>query len=141
MAITTPQVFQTLAPIMHSGQGLNNAIGKGLRTYNGGVTALASGGATGAPVLTNGINALSVVATGTDSVAMPPSVPGSIVIIQNNGVAAAQVFANPVSSLASGVLDTLNGTAGATGIAVGNGKMAILICTAYGAWVGPVALA
>jgi hypothetical protein len=83
------------------------------------------------------------VATGGDSVQLPPSgtAGGGSVVVFNGGAASTQVFANAVSSLPSGVLDTINGTAGATGVAVANGKTAIFMCSAAGAWFGPVALA
>jgi hypothetical protein len=139
--ITTPQVFPTLAPQLVAGDALNKALGNGLLNYQDAVTALAGGGAAGAPGLCIGLNRLSVVATGNDSAVLPMSLPGAQVTVINNGVASAQIFANPVSSLPSGVLDTINGTAGATGVPVGNGKIATFICTALGAWFGPVALA
>lgn len=141
--ITTPQVFPTLAPQLVAGDALNKAIGNGLLNYQDGVTALAGGGVAGAPVLALGVNKLSVVATGNDSVMLPPSgtAGGGAVVVSNQGVASAQVFANSASSLPTGVLDTINGTAGATGVAVANGKTAIFWTTAAGAWFGPVALA
>lgn len=143
MAIVQPQTFKTLAPIMHSGSALNAAVGNGLRNYQDAITALAGGGATGAPLLALGVNKVTVVATGADSVIMPMSgtALGGAVFVSNQGASSLQVFANPASSLPSGVLDTINGTAGATGVAVANGKTAIFWSTAAGAWFGPVALA
>jgi hypothetical protein len=141
--IVQPQPFKTLAPAMHSGSALNAAISNGLLNYQDAITALAGGGAAGAPTLALGVNRLTVVATAADSVMLPPSgtSSGGSVVIVNQGVASTQVFANTVSSLATGVLDTINGTAGATGVAVANGKTAIFWTTAAGAWFGPVALA
>lgn len=141
--INQPQPFQVLAPAMHSGSALNAAIARGLRNYQDAITALAGGGAAGAPLLALGVNKVTVVASGADSVMLPPSwtALGGSVIIVNNGASSLQVFANPVSSLPSGVLDTINGTAGATGVAVANAKTAIFWATAAGAWFGPVALA
>jgi hypothetical protein len=143
MGIVTPQPFPILAPFMPPGDALNKAIANGLLNYQDGITALAGGGAAGSPVLALGVNKLSVVATGNDSVMLPPSgaAGGGAVVVSNQGVASTQVFANSVSSLPTGVLDTINGTAGATGVAVGNGKTAIFWTTAAGAWFGPVALA
>ena len=133
--------FKTLGPHLVSGAALNNAIGQGSLNAQDTITALAGGGAAGAPNLALGINRASVVASAADSVMLPPSLASNIVIFQNSGANACQVFANTVSSLPAGTLDTINGTAGATGVAVGAGKMAIFCCYTTGAWVGPVALA
>jgi|SRR6185312_103943 len=139
--ISTPQAFKTLGPHLVSGQSLNEAVGNGLRNSRDAITALAGGGATGAPLLAYGINHVTVTASAADSVMLPPSLPGAIVMVTNNGAQSLQVFANTVSSLSSGILDTINGTAGATGVAVAAATTAMLMCSAYGAWFGPVALA
>jgi hypothetical protein len=141
--ITTPQPFPTLAPNMPSGDALNKAIANGLRNYQDAITALAGGGAAGAPLLALGVNKITTVANANDSVQLPPSgtAGGGAVVVANTSGASLQVFANSASSLPTGVLDTINGTAGATGVAVGNGKTAIFWTTAAGAWFGPVALA
>lgn len=140
--IVQPQPFATLAPAMHSGMALNKAIANGFYNSQDAITALAGGGAAGAPLVCYGLNKVTTVATANDSVMLPPSLPGAIVFLENlGGGASLQVFANTSSSLPTGVLDTINGTAGATGIAVTNGHTAMLMCTALGAWFGPVALA
>jgi hypothetical protein len=133
--------FKILGPHMASGDTLNKTIGQGSLNAQDTITALAGGGATGAAPLYLGMNRASVVATTADSVMLPPSNATNIVIFQNSGAQSCQVFANTTSSLAAGTLDTINGTAGATGVAVAAGKMAIFCCFTTGAWVGPVALA
>lgn len=140
MAAQTPQAFPG-GPGLQDGTTLNRVLGAGLRNYSDAIVAHAGGGTASATQLVLGINNVPTVATSADSLVMPQSVPGGFVMIVNGGVASATVYANPVSALPSGVLDTLNGTAGATGISVANGKTALLFCTAFGAWVGPVALA
>lgn len=142
MAAATPQVYTTLGPHLVTGSGLNTSIGNGLRNYSDTITALA-GGAQSAltPVLALGVNKITTVASANDSVVLPPSKPGSVCFITNTTVTAAQIFANLTSSLPSNVEDTINGTAGATGVSLAAGKTAILMCSAYGAWFGPVALA
>lgn len=120
---------------------INKALANGLRNYADSLTALAGGGQAGATPLVNGVNHVKTVASANDSLMLPPAVPGSMVFMRNDGADAAQVFANTQSSLPSGVEDTINGTAGATGVSVAAGKTAILMCTVYGAWFGPVALA
>lgn len=119
---------------------VNAAIANGLRNYSDGLVALAGGGQAGSTLLALGVNFVKTVATGSDSLMLPPAVPGSVLLVKNGGANAAQVFANTQSSLPSGVEDTINGTAGATGVSVGSGATAMLMCTAYGAWFGPVAL-
>lgn len=138
---TNVSFFKVLAPHLVSGDSLNRSIGAGSLNAQDTITALAGGGATGAPLLALGINRASVVASAADSVMLPQSQATSIVIFQNSGASSCQVFANNVSSLPAGTLDTINGTAGATGVAVAAGKMAIFCCFTTGAWVGPVALA
>jgi hypothetical protein len=141
MAIPNSGIPAT-GPTLQDGNKLNAAIANGLRNYFDAITALAGGGAAGAPQLVYGVNKVTTVASGNDSVQLPPSIPGASVIVENNGGGnSLQVFANVTSSLPTNVLDTINGTAGATGVAVANGKTAIFNCTAYGAWWGPVALA
>lgn len=141
MAFQVPQVYSTLGPHLVSGSSLNSAIGNQLQNYNDGVTALAGGGQANAVQLSSGISKIATVATANDSVKLPPSKPGTTCLIQNSTANACQVFSNSTSSLPAGTLDTINGTAGATGISVAAGKTAMLSCTAYGAWFGPVALA
>jgi hypothetical protein len=93
-----------------------------------GVVALAGGGRSAAtPLLSGGFNTVATVATATDSVVLPPAVQGMEIFVQNDGVAAMQVFANGA--------DTINGTAGATGVAHAAGKLAIYVCHADGKWL------
>ena len=47
--------------------------------------------------------------------------------MQNDGAASMQVFANGT--------DTINGTAGGTGVAHANGKLALYVCHADGKWL------
>jgi hypothetical protein len=141
MPPVTPQVYQTLGPSLRGGLALNNDIANSLRNYSDTITALAGGGATGAVLLALGINKVTTVGSAADSVMLPKSTPGAVVIVTNTTATAMQVFANTTSSLPSAVLDTINGTAGATGVSVAAGKTAIFMCSAYGAWFGPVALA
>lgn len=141
MALTVPQVYTTLGPHLVTGSGLNSAIGNQLQNYNDAITAFAGGGQASAVQLGSGLSKITVVASANDSVKLPPSKPGATCQIQNTTGNACQVFSNSVSSLPSSVLDTINGTAGATGISIAANRTAILSCTAYGAWSGPVALA
>jgi hypothetical protein len=139
---TANSTFQILGPHLVSGSSLNRAIGEGKLNAQDNIVALSGGGVVGAvPQLYLGLNRVSTAAAGGDSVMMPPSSPGSIVILENNGVSSVQVFANSTSSLPTGVRDTINGVIAATGVPVATGKMAVFCCFSAGAWVGPVALA
>ena len=138
-----PQPFQP-GPRIIDGTSLNQALGSDANTAQDGIVALAGGGNTSAspaPLLVYGQNRIVTVASANDSVQLPPSTPGASVWVHNGDAShSVQVFANLSSSLASGVLDTINGTAGATGVAVASGKDAYFRCYSAGAWYGPVAM-
>lgn len=91
-----------------------------------GIVALAGGGRTGAPVLNAGSNEVVTVASGADSVVLPKAVLGAVIVVVNAGASSLQVFANGS--------DTINGTAGATGVAQGNGLTALYIASDLGQW-------
>ena len=94
---------------------------------NPGLTALAGGGlSSSTPVLLNGTNLLATVASSADSVVLPKAVPGMVVVLANAGANPAQVFGNGS--------DTINGTAGATGISVANAKRTMFIAFDLGVW-------
>lgn len=91
-----------------------------------GITALAGGGRPNAPILNLGSNEIVTVASGADSVVLPKAVPGSVIFVANAGANAMQVFANGS--------DTINGTAGATGISVANAKRILFVAADLGQW-------
>jgi hypothetical protein len=97
-----------------------------------GLTALAGGGQTGATALGYGLNQVGTVASGSDSVQLPACSVGAVVYVTNDGANSMQVFG------AVGRTDTINGTAGATGVAQANGAHAIYVCAvpaaASGKW-------
>jgi hypothetical protein len=100
------------------------------------LTALAGGGRTGAAALDKQFDRLSVVATAADSAVLPAAAAGDWRLVINDGVAAAQVFANGT--------DTIDGTAGATGVVLPNGFRAMFFCLTAGAWqsiMGPISAA
>jgi len=103
-----------------------NKIGAILGSGDSGVTATAGGGRATAYPIKAANTQISVCATGGDSVVLPPSYPGLRVAIQNDGAASCQVFANGT--------DTINGTAGATGVALANGATAMYLCILTGQW-------
>lgn len=91
-----------------------------------GLTAFAGGGRPNAVPIVAAFVQFSVVATGADSCVLPKAYPGLTVTIQNDGAASMQVFANGS--------DTINGTAGATGVALANGATAEYSCIVAGQW-------
>lgn len=94
---------------------------------NGPITALAGGGRSAStPPLLRGVNIVGTVATTGDSVVLRKAMAGAIVIVRNAGANAMQVFASGS--------DTINGTAGSTGISVASGKSVIFFATSDSAW-------
>jgi hypothetical protein len=97
-----------------------------LTSFQGGIVALAGGGRTGSPTLNAAFVELATVATGADSVQLPVAKVGLAITITNSGANSAQIFANGT--------DTINGTAGATGVALAAAATAEFICTKDGVW-------
>ena len=114
-------------PRLIDGFDLNLAISKGHRSFgDNSITALAGGGITGAPLLTDGYMTIATVATAADSVLLPLAEGGASRFVRNAGANAAQVFAAGGS--------TINGTAGTTGISVAAGKSVLFFSPAPGVW-------
>lgn len=92
-----------------------------------GITALAGGGRAGSPVVTAGYTEVATVATAADSIQLPAALFGMQLYVHNAAAAnSMQVFANGS--------DTINGVAGATGVAQAATKGAIYECYADGKW-------
>jgi hypothetical protein len=99
-------------------------------TYANNLTARAGGGQANATQLTACLNRVTVVATAADSVQLPQAVGGqAITVINAGGGNSLQMFGQ------SGLTDTINGTAGSTGIAIASGK-SIELFSFPGAWHG-----
>jgi hypothetical protein len=114
---------------MEDGDQLNEWLGQPKIDSNPGLTALAGGGQAGATQLKLGSNELATVASAADSVQLPSADGNSVVVLRNNGANAAQVFGK------SGFTDTIDGTAGATGISVSNAKTVVFFSVDVGKWV------
>ena len=95
---------------------------------SGALTALAGGGQTGATQLINGVNRVATVASAADSVQLPKAAAGSIVYVANDGAQDMTVFGK------EGTSDTINGTAGATGVSQATTKAAVYFCAIAGKW-------
>ena len=100
----------------------------GFVSYQNGITATAGGTRAAAYPLNAAFNRITTCATAADSVALPPAFGGQEVTVINSGAAAAQVFA------AVGTNDTINGTAGATGISLGAAGKAQFVSPGPGLW-------
>jgi hypothetical protein len=98
---------------------------------NDNIVALA-GGALNAntPVLTLGANEVGTVASGNDSVVLPSAVAGSVVYMLNAGANTVKVYGNGS--------DTINGTAGGTGVTYATTKRVLFIAIADGEWIANV---
>lgn len=111
-----PQIFVDGYRLI-DGTELNNALAMPMLQTNPGLTALAGGGRPNATALVYGSNQVTTVASAADSVVLPVGSPGAVVVARNSGANAMQVFAQGS--------DTINGTAGSTGISVANAKTVI----------------
>lgn len=107
---------------------------QGQTKVNDGLTAHSGGTQAAALLLTHGLNNVTTVAAGADSVKLPPAVLGKIVYVMNSAAAnSMQVFGGGTS--------TINGVATATGVAQAAGKGAVYICISgdgtdvAGAWM------
>jgi hypothetical protein len=104
-----------------------SGFGSAGHTFQTGLVALAGGGQTGATALNKAINVVSTVATSADSCQLPPAYGGQVVYVTNAGANSMTVYG------AEGRTDTINGTAGATGVALASTKNAVYFSTT-GVW-------
>ena len=91
------------------------------------VTAAAGGGKANATPITSANARITTVATAADSVLIPSPRAGDIMLLRNDGAASAQVFGAGTA--------TINGADTATGVALANGKIALLQSFVAGAWL------
>lgn len=107
--------------------GLNYALATPQWQTNSNVVALAGGALSAStPVLVVGSNEVITVASSGDSVVLPNAPLGSVVFVANAGANAMQVFGYGS--------DTINGTAGATGISVANAKRIMFVKADVSQW-------
>jgi hypothetical protein len=95
---------------------------------SGALTATAGGNQANGVQLTQGVNEITVCATNADSAQLPPADAGARVYVGNSGAADAKIFGK------NGRTDTINGTAGATGVTLATTKNAVLFCAVAGKW-------
>lgn len=110
-----------------NGDELNKALSYPKWAYKNGITATPSGTVDDSVEITETVSRVTTVTTAADGVALPVAVPGALFVLINADAADSMtVFAKDGS--------TINGTAGATGVAHAAGITALYICAAAGAW-------
>ncbi len=108
------------------GNDLNKLSGNMFSAASG-LTAGAGGTRAAAFPIAASKNQFTVVATAADACVLPVAYPGLNVCIQNDDAAdSMKVFANGN--------DTINATAGATGVDLANGAAAMFVCIVAGNW-------
>lgn len=128
MGITLPRLpfsILTASKQLISGEHINKVNGL-LTSFQGAVTALAGGGYAGAPTLNAAFVELTTVATGGDSVALPPAKCGLNICVTNSGASSANIFPQPA--------DTINAGAAGAAIALAAAAVAYYTCTKDGVW-------
>lgn len=129
--MATPVRFQS-GFRLEDGNALNTALATPQWQTNYGITALAGGALSAStPVLTLGMNVVTVVATAGDSVVLPPAIAGSVVYMLNADIVdAVKVYGNGS--------DTINGTAGGTGVSYAAAKRVMFMAVTNGVWIANV---
>lgn len=111
-----------------SGTRMNELSGM-LSSFVGSIAALAGGAQAGSPVLNAAFNEITTVTSASDSVQLPIAQVGLRVCVTNSGAGnSLQIFGNQSNT------DTINGTAGATGVALAQNAVALFVCTKIGVW-------
>jgi hypothetical protein len=120
-----PPGFQPAQPkdLADAAMGLINA------DSQAGLTAKAGGGQTSAVQLVGGVNEISVCASSSDSVKLPPARPGTRVYLSNNGAQTAKVFSYETVNAPA-----IDGTAGTTGVNLATAKNAVYFCVSSAKW-------
>ena len=98
---------------------------------NYGITAVGTARGTTTPVLTLGSNVVTVSTSSNYGVVLPSAAAGSVVYFYNAD------SANAVTVFATGS-DTINGTAGATGVSYAAAKRVLFIAVTNNVWVANV---
>ena len=104
-----------------------------------GLTALAGGGATGAPVLSLGMNEVDTVVTAADSFQLPAAISGATVTVYNNASStdAMTLWPDPANpNNAASAADVIVNAAGTTvtSISVTHNTVALFRCFTAGTW-------
>ncbi len=122
----SPTPFQSGFRLL-DGLGVDRELANPKVSTQNGIVAKAGGTITGASAITATFSQVSTSANSGDSVLLPAAKVGAYYVIFNAG-------ANPIQVFATGT-DTIDGTAGATGVALANAKRCIYICIDQGIWI------
>jgi hypothetical protein len=129
--MATPQRLQS-GFRLEDGNTLNSVLASPMWQTNYGITALAGGAlSSSTPILVLGSNVVSTVASDGDSVVLPSAVAGSIVYMLNADAAQSVLVYGNGS-------DTINGTAGSTGVSYAAAKRVMFIAVTNGVWIANV---
>lgn len=109
------------------GTDLNSQFGNPITSSQTTVTAKASGTQTNSTAITAAITNVTTVATAADGVLLPAAKAGATYTLVNNGAAAMTVFASGS--------DTINGTAGSTGVSQAAGTTSSYRAAVAGKWL------
>lgn len=110
---------------VHTGEAFDNALSINAVDVDNAITALGTTQATAYQLLAN-MNNLTTVAAST-GVALPKPIPGRTVTVFHNGVSNVKVYGNGS--------DTIDGTAGATGVTLTAAARCQYLCTSPTTWI------
>ena len=116
---------------LEDGNDLNVALATPQWQTNYGITALGTARASTTPVLVLGSNVVTTSTGSNYGVVLPSAVAGSIVYFYNADSADAVTVFGSAS-------DTINGTAGATGVSYAAAKRVLFIAVNNGVWIANV---
>ncbi len=111
---------------------LNSILANPQYSTEDGITATAGGTQAAGYVLLATLNRITTVASAADSLRLPPSKPGLMVVVVNDAASnALQIYGHTTS--------TINDVATATGISIPAKTTAVFYCTLAGKWYATVA--
>ena len=116
---------------LDQGETLNKYLGYPVYSTEDSITATTTHTQAGGYQLTAQVSRVATVANAADAVTLPPALVGKNILVINSGTNSMQVYGNST--------DTINGTAGATGIAQPASTMFEFTCTTAGAWLYTIA--
>lgn len=120
-------IVGNLGLALQEGGAIDALLGLGGFNCQNSIVPTVGGTQTDSAKLTYGLNEVASSANDTDGVVLPPAAAGSIVVVHNSDSAQdVLVFGNGS--------DTINGTAGATGVALGQGLTGLYFCVTAGVW-------
>ena len=126
-----PSFFTTTGPTLPTGLDLQALI-KSQYSASSGLTAVAGGGQSLASPINNYLTQVDVVATANDSVTLPPAIPGSEYILNNNTANSMQVFGLGSDQIQASGSTTIQPAT--TGVAHAAQKAASYFCFKAGIW-------